>query len=172
MYGFKGRRIIYLDTDTIVTRDLEGVFDLMGDAPLGVSQRLKDDRLQGRFGHLMPRLAEAFEYRMEPPNISTGMVVCNNFDPELIYGMWAEVMGHELFVELLGKHMTTEEYAIAIACARMFDDPAKVWDIPHEIHGNIYKKNKNFGEAEVPWVMHYHRPGWAKWHGIEEWLNV
>ena len=173
LYGFKGRRIIYLDTDTIVTRDMEEVFDMMGDRPLGASTNLKTDRMANKFSHLMPQFKEEMGLLMDlPPNISSGMLVCNNYDPELIYGMWVEAMEHPLFHKYLKGHYTCEEYAISLGYAATFPDKESLWEIPNEIHGNLYYRKKQFGKVERPMVIHYHRPKWAPYHGIEELLNV
>ena len=38
LYGFETDRVMYMDTDTIVTRDLEPLFEMMGDAKISVSR--------------------------------------------------------------------------------------------------------------------------------------
>ena len=78
LYGFEGKRVIYLDTDTVVTRDMEEVFDMMGDCPIGASLNLKLDRLMTRYKDLMPEMRERYKLKIyNPPNISSGMIICN-----------------------------------------------------------------------------------------------
>jgi hypothetical protein len=75
-------------------------------------------------------------------------------------------MNWETFKKHLGRHHTAEEYAIAIACAKFFEKPYQVWDIPCEVHGNIYGQRQQFGKAAIPWVIHYHKKSWAEKHRI------
>ncbi len=171
MYGFEGRRIIYLDTDTIVTRDMEEVFDLMGDAKIAASTELKQDRLKRKFPEVVEELRTDWKrFRIyNPPNTSSGMVVLKDFDPELFFGMWAEVMEDPIFGKKLLGHYTSEEYALSLAIARNF--PIKhFWSIPHRIHGNVFYRKTNFGGANPPMVIHYHKPLWLMWLGMEEYL--
>ena len=173
LYGFEGKRVIYLDTDTFITRDMEEVFDMMEGRPFGASMDLKQDRLMNKYDYLLPELREKFALKiLVPPNISSGMIVCNDYDPELVYGMWSEIMNDEWFQEKLGKHYTCEEYAISLGTARHFPHISYLWKIPNSIHGNIYHSRCQFGGANPPMVVHYHRPQWAIQHGFEEYLNA
>ena len=172
LYGFEGKRVIYLDTDTIVTTDLEPVFDMMGDAKIAVSLELKQDRLKRKFGPVVEQFRERGPFRIHnPPNISSGMIALKDYDPELLYGMWADIMNDALFIEELMGHYTSEEYAIALAVARMFRIK-DVWPLPGHVHGNIHHGNKQFGGTKRPMVIHYHRPAWLVRHHLEEYLNV
>lgn len=161
------KKTIYLDTDTIVTGDLSCVFPLMGGQPFGASQRLKMDRLKVNYPKIMPKIHHIFSLNMQPPNTSSGMLICNDFDPLALYEAWFEVMNNRFFQMNLGRHYTSEEYALSIACAKLFETPDQVWDIPYEIHANVFGNKFDKGSGIIPYVIHYHKRSWAKMHRLE-----
>ena len=145
---FETDKIIYIDTDTIVTEDLGFIFANMGDNWLGLSSKIplipfnKRPDMKKKLAHLGKL----------PIHYSSGMVSLNGISgaqAEQFTGLWEEIMTE--LKKIIGKEHYMDEIALSYVASL-----AAVWDILLEVHGNICRK-KYFGSAETPSVIHYHR---------------
>jgi alpha-N-acetylglucosamine transferase len=145
---FQTDKIIYLDTDTIVTEDLGFIFSNMGHAWLGLSSKIPIYPFNKR-----KDVVEKLKHLGKPPtHYSTGMIVLNGISGTQVaqfVQLWEEMLS-ELKPYIKGNRYADEISMSYVATL------AQVWDIPLEIHGNVCGK-RYFGEASTPSVIHYHR---------------
>ena len=170
-YWFETDRIIYLDTDTIVTHDLEPLFDMMGDCKFAASSKIPLYRLEERNKREIMELEGQIEFKHPPIGWSSGMLMLKGYDPERLYDGWKGMMEWPLYPSRFRGHQLSDEFAMAFFMAHEFERD-EIWDIPLEIHGNIVGKRTFFGDAEVPWVLHYHKPQRLERHKLEHYLDV
>lgn len=160
---FQTDKIIYLDTDTVVTEDLGFIFSNMDKTWLGLSSKIPIRPFNKR-ADLMAKLRHLGK---APVHYSSGMVVLNGISGGQLTqfaGLWEE-MCNELRASI-GKGAYMDEIALSYVASL-----AAVWDIPLEVHGNICGK-KYFGNAETPSVIHYHKPRRLEQFGMGQWLKT
>jgi len=152
-------RFIYMDTDTIVTRDLEEAFDLQGDAPLGMSSAIPGMVSMSRWSKVQ-RGREMLDAEFglgrdnQPVHFSSGFMVLKNTSAEDLGEKWRSAMEYPPLRRQFSRHRCYEEIALSYVVAA---DRTPVWHMPLEIHGNILRKCY-FGNAREPLVIHYHKP--------------
>ena len=165
-YGFETNRVIYMDTDTIVTHDLEPVFEIMGNFRVGVSYGLPKDKMQSRYAKQIELVRNVAPYKFRPKSVSSGMIVTT--EPSILHEAWSGMMGFPLIKQLFNKDHLYDEHVLSLAISWLYEK-AEVWDMPLELHGNIISR-KYFGDCETPWVIHYHKPERLEKKGLEKWL--
>ena len=157
-------RVMYMDTDCFVTKDLEPLFEYMEDHDfdLGLSA--------GFMPHLSPftgkhskspeamnRVVEAMGASELPPQYSSGMML---FRPSVhrvaLYEDWLERFQNPVLVETWGQIPIIEEIALSFALEAL---DYKIWLLPREVHGNIASIGNDFGNTDMPDVIHYHKIG-------------
>ena len=171
LYGFKGNRVMYMDTDVIVTHDLEPVWDMMGDCKFAASSKIPLYRMERSKRVQINGIREHIDFKHSPIGWSSGMLMMKGYDPEALHEGWKGMMDFPPFQAGFKGHQMTEEFALSLFMAHEFERE-EIWDIPLEVHGNIVGKRMFFGEATVPWVLHYHKPQRLKRHKLEAYLDV
>lgn len=167
-YGFDTRRVIYIDTDTIVTHDLEPVFEMMGDCKVGASYQIPKYVFQKMYKKEIENLKPMIPYKFPPISVSSGMIVTT--EPDVLYEAWAGIKNFAAVKRAFGKHRQFNEFTLSLALTWLYERD-EVWDIPLEIHGNIISK-RYFGNCMEPWVIHYHRPERLINQRLGKWLDV
>ena len=170
LWGFETDRIIYMDTDVIVTHDLEELFDLMGDAVISASSAIPLRQTVKVHKKLYEKIAPHFQYKYGPVNFSSGLIALKGFDPMTVYEGWRAVLEFPPFVDVFKKRKVAEEEALSVWMATHFEED-QIHHQPYEIHGNICGK-KYFGDTNQPWAIHYHRPKRLIDAGLGKWLKL
>ena len=162
--------LIYMDTDVIVTHDLKDVFDLMGDAKIGVSFGIQLNRFEKQKSRQIAELKEGIGYRWPPIGVSSGLMVLKGVDPSVVYDGWMTMMEYPPFRTAFKRARLEEEYALSLWLAHAYDRD-EIYDIPLSVHGNICG-GRHFGGVAVPWAIHYHKPERLKKYGMGGYLNI
>lgn len=175
--GLNTDRLIYMDTDTIVTHDLEPIFDMMKEegkdfalSPWNHFQTLQHRPKQGpvrRSRHDMFPLdgVSYTDYR----HYSSGFIaVIGKSAPKAFHDAWMNFCMDLKSKGAYNKHMLFEEIALSWMIALVGQD--LVWNIPTEIHNNILPKQTSI--EPFPWVIHYHKPERLKRCRLERFLHV
>ena len=165
-YGFETGRVIYMDTDTIVTHDLEPVFDMMGDCKVGASYQIPKYSFQGRKKGDLRTLNKMIPYKFQPNSVSSGMII--TLEPDALYQAWYAMNTFPAVRRAFGKDRPFNEYTLSMTLTWLYEKD-EVWDIPLEVHGNIISKT-DFGNCDIPWVIHYHKPERLEKKGFGKWL--
>lgn len=168
-------RFIYMDTDTIVTRDIAEVFDLM-DSPVAASSAIPATAPSMSAWAQDPRGREsidvAFEiFRDHPPiHYSSGFLAIQGsaLTPAELGFRWRSAMEYPLLRARFSRHRCYEEIALSYVLAT---DRIPVWDMPLEIHGNILRRT-HFGHTRTPMVIHYHNPRRLRAQHLEHYLET
>jgi hypothetical protein len=180
---FRTPRVIYMDTDTIVTRDLGELFKKMGDAELGLSMYLgKQSRLEGQAGGKagVADIAKSFGIQGEVTHAPTGLMVFNGMDLQRVYDEWCTAFA---VIEKGWPHLPraagnknwegwSNEVPFSFwLTSRYAGRWGAVWDIGPEYHWYLLGDDKRLRQTQpTPMIIHYHsRPerlgqaglGWA-----------
>lgn len=137
-------KLIYLDTDTIVLRDLYPLFEKMGDCFIGSGLSIVPDSLIKAMKKNHPGYL----------HLSSGMLLFNDMRLSILSREWMRLMFSEKIIKEYKWHSLYEEYCLSLAVENI-GLKKYVWDIPLSIHGNILSGCK-FGGESKPWVIHYH----------------
>lgn len=187
---YKTQHIIYLDTDTVVFKDLGFVFDEMNDNSWGCSTvfAATDGMFFYNKGNRRQDAITACEYYDIPIeklyHPLTGMLVFKNIIrafPE-IYTAWYEAFKLFKVKNLFEAYPPIDEAAFFFAEKLALPENSR-WDIPAEIHNNLAKckeykhriKPPFYTAAPIPpWpaVLHYHKPIFLNSVGFGYLLNV
>ena len=167
-HEFETDRIMYMDTDTIVTRDLEPLWDEMGDCKFAASSKIPLFRLETGKRKQINDARKQMNFKHDPIGWSSGMLMLKGYDPKRLYEGWIKIMRSPDFQRGFGRNQLTEEFALSLFMACEFEKE-EIWDIPLEVHGNICG-GRHFGGAKVPAVIHYHKPVRLRKEGLGEYL--
>jgi hypothetical protein len=169
---FRTDRIIYLDTDTIVTEDLGFVFKEMGRAKIGLSHKIEVLKIHIRKKDKVRALAGCFAARSPLEHPSSGMIILKGTSPRDLYDGWFGVMEYRPFVRQFKGFPLADEASLMFWVSSYFL-PHEVWDIPLQIHANLRKKGHlDSGGRNVPSVIHYHAAKRLISHGLGGYLRV
>jgi len=168
---FQTDRIIYLDTDTIVTKDLEFVFDEMGDCCVGLSSDIEIYKFHKVMRKQVESFSAFYDYNWPPKAWSSGMMVLKGMDPMELHEGWMHTMLFPPFRKIFPRHQLLDEIALGLWLTNWLPKEDMIWDIPKPVHGNVIKK-PDFGGAKVPAVIHYHKPERLKRNGMDKWLKI
>lgn len=167
---FETDRIIYMDTDIIVTHDLEEIWDMMGESSVGVSLDIPAQKFHTRFAKQINDLASQIGYNWPPHAMSSGFIALKGYSPHWLYQGWLGMMEWGEFHARFRRQQLEEEFALALWLSHDVKQE-DVWNIPLSLHGNICG-GRNFGGVDVPWAIHYHRPNRLQKYGMDEWLKI
>jgi hypothetical protein len=171
---FETERIIYVDTDTIITKDLEPIFDYMDQEgyDIGLSLRIGG---QGRWVYLagsmsvVRRIAAELRLNNHIRQTPTGVMFLNGLDPKRMYEEWCEMYrylekAHPYLTR--GKWSNEVPFAFWLA-ARYQGNMEKVWDLPHKVHHQLYSRDKyGLDKSDLPFIIHYHQPRRLQANGL------
>jgi len=164
-------RFVYMDTDTIVTRDVGEVFELMGDAKLAASSAVPSNTMNAwaRSEGERKNVDVAFELSRDHPPVhySSGFMVLKDYPPADLGFKWSSAMAYEPLRATFGRHRCYEEIALSYVIAA---DRIPLWDMPLEIHGNLLGRHKCFGHTRTPMVIHYHNERRLKINNLERYI--
>lgn len=143
-------RVIYMDTDTVVSKDLEYLFDKVGDNFFGLT-------IRHHATHLLYGIANILKIpRKECVYLSTGLIVLNGYPPARLYSGWYGLGLHPEIKRFMSNKTFDEKvftfWVISDRCM------GKIWEIPTSIHGNILGSKIDFEKGTLPDVLHYHNP--------------
>lgn len=144
-------RFIYLDTDTIVTTDLEPIFDMMGDAQLSASGSITPDHLRLKEDTMM---LEELGLAEVPVHYNSGFTVWKGIDPAEISIHWKALYEFE-YMRPMRKARTFNEFCLSYMVAFL---GLKVWDQPANVHANLCGRYTNYNRGDGAMVIHYHKP--------------
>lgn len=188
---FKTGKVVYLDTDTIVTEDLGHLFQEMGDKLFGVtfgfnsSGFTKSKRPKALSD--MGWAEKAFKPNNKVRHYFNGMMLFNGF------GVRAEKFALDWFNALESfqdndrflEERINDEIAMAYVVHRHYP-PETIWEIPLSVHCNIAKTTKaggcyphfsrGYGASvkipPLPHVLHYHGREFLQPFGLEKLLDI
>jgi hypothetical protein len=179
---FQTDRVVYMDTDTIVTRDLGELFRAMGDAELGLSMYLgKQERLERQCGggECVKEIAKHFGIRGPVTHCPTGLMVFKGMDIERVYMDWCTAFS---IIETNWPHLPeaagtkregwSNEVPFSFWLTSRYSNRwDAVWDIGPPYHTYLVGNEAPPRQTEpIPMILHYHsRPerlkktgyGWA-----------
>jgi hypothetical protein len=161
-----------MDTDTIVTHDLGEIFDKMGDRTLAMSSGIELRSAMQKQRQKIARLGKLVTYHWPPVHFSSGLMALKGYPPEELAEGWRLVMEWGPFVDEFRRYSLAEEMALGVYLSCVVEDPETIYHIPYEIHGNLLGGKKIFGSADIPWVIHYHKPERLKRAKLERYLEV
>ena len=169
-------RVMYLDTDTLVTRDLSEMWSIMeeGDWEMAASSSIpmmgqKRSFLHRKKDRLDP-VNKAFGLEEVPVHWSTGFMVFRDYPLMDLYQKWLWAMEYPVFKSLKGARVF-EEFAFSYVVAA---DKTRIWPMPGSIHGNIVSSRAFFGRLpkdKKPLVVHYHKINRLKKLGLGKWID-
>lgn len=174
--GFETDRIIYLDTDTIVTENLEPLLDREEKVMLSNIQTIQGKPFNRVLSSTRNRqnrvdfsdLYKHFRFKYDPVHFSSGMIVLNGCSSMEFYDTWKAVFEFEPYEKYFKGYWLADEVSLSLCVALDYE-----WDdiylLPADIHGNILSR-KIFGGREISMVIHYHKPQRLKSVGLEKWL--
>jgi len=172
-WPFETKRVIYLDTDTLVTRDLGFVFDEMQGACIGLSSEIEIFKFHITMRPQVEKFGKrGYEYNWPPCAFSSGMMVLKGYDATALYAGWLNTMQWPPFLELFGKHTLADEIGLGLWLAHDLESADDVWHIPVEVHGNVLGGKTHFGKVETPAVIHYHKEARLRKAGLGKWLDM
>lgn len=156
-------RYVYIDTDTIVLRDIDDIICTMErenpraiiGSSLGIAQVNWNHVGTKRGGDVAAAL---FDMPNAPTYIPSGLLVFKNIRKEMVYDGWCLLMENNGVRNVFGRSKVFDEIALSffVGLYSMNDD-SLIWEIPKEMHGNILPGGrKDFGECKEPWIIHYH----------------
>ena len=151
---FETEKVIYMDTDTIVTRDLGFVFKELGSRLVGAATAPSIRPFHER-KHVVDALRPlALNLGMKglPGHYNSGFIVTNM--PKEGLPLFAAAWKH--MYTTVGKYLKDDHYMNEITLSFLLESSLDPWDIPPEIHGNVCGR-KIFGTSAEPAVIHYHR---------------
>jgi hypothetical protein len=157
---------VYLDTDTIVTRDLAELFEDMGDSEVGVSVYLgADKRMRAYVGNDRKAIEKYFALSKPVVHVPTGIVALKGLSPSVVYREWCSIfdMIDTKWPEL-SKRAGTKIYGWSNEVSFSFwlswryqDCWDKVYDIGKPLHYYLLSRNKELKKMEqLPMILHYH----------------
>jgi len=154
-------RFIFLDSDTIVLKDLAPVFDMMGDRHVGVSLKSTPDntllthRRFGAYRRTIEGACKLFGKEANPIYYMSGMIVLKDSEPLVFAHGWANITG-------LIKGVSTSDYfydeiTLCLWLAFWFEEH-EIWAIPPRVHddGWLRRPQKPHPFEDI-WVLHYHK---------------
>lgn len=171
-------RVVYMDTDVIVTGDVEPWVDetQRQGCDMSASTLLPKVGKPKNWFHRFPEITEKacslFDVDRFPRHFSTGFMVFIDYDFDGLHEGWMRSMELPKFREMLQKTLVYEEFAFSLWIESQDD---KVLDMPLEIHGNLLGNVKYFGTCtneNPPLVLHYHKPPRLIKAGLKGFLNV
>ena len=159
---FDTQHVIYMDTDTIVTRDLWEMFEWMGDAELGLSLCLGTKQsLHALTKPHGEEILSSFGLSKFPRRVPTGLMVFNKISPKTIYDGWCEAFSKidAGWPDLPGKWGQEREgwsnevsFSFWLARQRM-----RIKDIPKEFHHYLLSNDTYISRCKtLPMIIHYH----------------
>ena len=157
---FATDRIIYMDTDTIVTRDLGFIFDNMGEATVGATSAIPIHPFNKR-RDIIKALKPLGPL---PTHFSTGLIALQAKNPPAFASLWQDMY------PVIRKHLPGDHYMNEITFSYLVRE-MNTHDIPLEVHGNICGK-KYFGNTEIPAVIHYHKPARLRNFGLDKYIDI
>lgn len=165
---FKTDKVLYLDTDTIVTKDPVHVFDDMGSSIIALSNNLTDNPQHGidEVARKIKIIENQIDFLFPPEHFSSGMMALKREHLSWLYESWYWMMQQRIFKNLFEKDIPAGEIALMFVLASTLDRD-QIYNIPLEVHGVLEKDRKRFGETELPEVMHYHNLGLLNKHGYD-----
>ena len=161
---FKTDKIIYMDTDTIVTKDLYHVFEDMGDCTIGLSDEITPKPYHISNAQAKKGIAEMWRLlspHFPPEHFSSGMIVVRGDYAPRLYERWMAMMIYPPFLELFKGFKLAEEMSLMCIMANDFERE-QIYNIPLEVHGNLLGRTMRSGTAEIPEVIHYHQASRAR----------
>jgi hypothetical protein len=164
-------RFVYMDTDCIVTRDIEPLFGIMEDAELAVSSAIPASTPMAkvlRSHYIANKLKFGLTYNKPPTQYSSGFMVLKNYSPVAFGEMWKHMFEHSFIKNVFGRHKLFDEITMAFAIAQL---RTHIWDMPFEIHGNIMGRTCYFGKSREPMVIHYHNKRRLLAQGLERYID-
>jgi len=190
-YPFETDRVLYMDTDTLVTGDLWKIFEEMDNGghtagftaipgTLGTKHGFKllgredDGRYvseKSSYGK-MSRYWPAFcnDIGLDPCELSywtSGVIAFNKYP---IMHFYHKAMEMKRLVKEKGywPDEVFQEEIVLSAYVHKFILPkdGAIWRIPREIHGLLDAKKKDFGTATKPLIIHYHNMRRLRRHGL------
>ena len=170
---FKTNRVIYMDTDTIVTKDLDFVFDDMEDRKVGLSSRIeiKPFDKQNHGIKWIQKMSRHCNWHFRPIHYSSGMMVFKDTSLYDLWQPWFSMMFYKPFLEICKGYALAEEASLAFVVPQLYKEE-EIYHIPYETHGNLLGGRKWFGGAEYAAVIHYHKTIRLKKHGLEKFLEI
>ena len=147
---------VYMDTDTIITRDFLHTFETMGreGTVMAVSFNMAPIRMVQA---ISKQLAKEFpEYKSLYKHASSGLLCLdtegNGRWVRDVYDNWLNWYRNERFLHAFKKHKLADEIALSMA---IVDMKIPVCEVPRETHGNVLG-GRVFGKAEYSDIIHYH----------------
>jgi len=147
---------VYMDTDTIITRDFLHVFDTMGRegtvmaASFWMSPAHMNQNIKKRLKTYFP------EYHHKYKHLSSGFLCLNTEGGGRwvrdVYDNWFGWYRNDRFLPAFKGLQLGDEIALSMA---MVDMKIPVYEVPRETHGNLLK-GRVFGKAEYSDIIHYH----------------
>jgi len=147
---------VYMDTDTIITKDFLHVFGAMGREgtvmaasmfmlPQHLTKRIKD-----RMKHAFP------EYLPKYRHLSSGLLCINTEGNgrwvKMLYDQWVNWYRNPRFEKMARKLKLADEVALSLA---VIDLNLNISTISRETHGNVLG-GRVFGKAKYSDIIHYH----------------
>ena len=162
---FNTDKVIYMDTDTIVTRDLYEMFEVQGERTLGASLCLGSvKRLNlicgGRDNN--NALAKHFGIGGSAFHVPSGLLVFNGIDTQDFYDKWMSAYRdiEKNFTNISGKADVNwcSEVPLSFIVSKMYlpnmDD---LWAIPTKYHYYLLNGDtKARAMVPAPLILHYH----------------
>lgn len=145
-------RVIYMDTDTVVLKDPEPVFDMMGDCFVGSSLGIIPNSLINRVTNSFK--GKGFYIGSPYVHYPSGFLSFLGMPMGFIYSPWLEYLKNPTIRGILRGNIVYEEVCLSMVMKDL-GLTQKTYDIPLSFHGNLLGK-KEFGGAELPWIVHYH----------------
>ncbi|MDY6935644.1 MAG: hypothetical protein SVZ03_15660 [Spirochaetota bacterium] len=158
---FESHRIIYMDTDTIVFRDMYPIFEMMDEALLGFSTKIisHSSDYRNRKGSIcndLIMLSNFFGFRKLPIHRSTGMIILNKYDPLRLYEGWKLMFDYVSSFNNIKDDPFVDEIAMSYWIAYDSNEDGKgIWDIPLDIHRVKWRDIDDLSVV-APMVFHYH----------------
>jgi hypothetical protein len=159
-------RVIYMDTDTIVTRDLEPLFEMYPASLAGslFIPMMSPLHPRSRYGQKedIAQCTRAFGLQKNPRHWSTGFLMLQNYPLMRLYEEWLAGMDFSKLKVAFKRCRVYEELVFSYVVERMAREGYNLAELPHEIHGNIMSGERDFGTCreeknELPYVIHYHQ---------------
>ena len=152
-------RVIFLDSDTLVFKDLGPVFSIMGKSVVGVSlkDRTEMDLFEfHRFASLRLPLHDAMRVlgiEKKPTYYMSGMIVLKGADPRVFAHGWANMTN--ILNKIPPQNFYYDEITLSFWLAAYFDEE-NIWRIPGNVHDDGWLRSEQDYRFEDIWVLHYH----------------
>ena len=168
-------RIMYTDTDCLITDDLLPLFEYMEECDFDMAASVdflpRMNPFTGKHAKNSETMAMVKAYMGVtefPHQYSSGMLLFRpGVDRKELYDKWMVNFTDELLMKHWGGISIMEEIALSYVLQAI---DYKMWYLPREVHGNVLRKS-DFGSVKVPMVIHYHKPARLRWCGLECFLR-